>query len=58
MRNVFVHLIYLADFCTPADEIVVLHVPIFIQVDCNYFAPEQQTLHQHPAECSHEEQMK
>lgn len=54
MRNVVTYLICLADFCTPADEIVVLHVPIFIQVDCNHFAPEQQSLHQHPAECGHE----
>lgn len=42
---------------TPTDEIVILHVMILAEVDCNYFAPEQQSFNQHPTECCHEEKM-
>ena len=39
---------------TPADQVVVLHVPVLAEVHGDHLAPEQQALHQHPAEGRHE----
>lgn len=48
---------YLQNQCTPADEIVILHMMILAEVDSNYFAPEQQPFDQHPTKGCHEEEM-
>ena len=53
-----IHCLSVSSHFTPADEIVIFHVSILAQVDRHHLAPEQQTLHQHPAKCRHEEEMK
>ncbi len=44
-------------FLTPAQHIVQLHPPLLADVHRDHFTPEQQALHQHPAERRQEKQM-
>jgi len=43
---------------TPADDIVELHPAVLTDVDRHDFAPQQKTLHEHPGEGGHEEEVK
>lgn len=42
---------------TPADAVVHLHPAVFADVDRHHLTPQQQSLHQHPGEGGHEEEV-